>query len=119
MRRGLQGLGGENRLRRAHEFRYVRAKGRRRASAEFLLVEVEKGEGETPRLGMVVSRKVGNAVVRNALKRGIREWFRLEGRELLGSSDLVVVARAAAAKLSGRKLWRQLSRQLLSSRQRT
>ena len=100
MRRGLNGLGGESRLRKAHEFRYVRAKGRRCVSPAFLLVEVEKAEGETPRLGMVVSRKVGKAVVRNALKRGIREWFRLEGRELLGSSDLVVIARGAAVELS-------------------
>ena len=43
-----------------------------------------------PRLGLTVSRKVGNAVVRNAWKRRIREAFRLAREELPAGVDIVV-----------------------------
>jgi ribonuclease P protein component len=46
-----------------------------------------------PRLGLSVSRKVGNAVVRNRWKRLIREAFRLERESLPAGLDLVVVPR--------------------------
>lgn len=112
MATGLNGLSREKRLRKPYEFKRVRAEGRRAASPTFLLVKADRVGGENPRVGLVVSRRVGNAAVRNALKRGIREWFRLEGQERLGAADLVVVARAQAAGLKGRRLCAQLSTQL-------
>lgn len=62
------------------------------------------------RLGVTVSRKVGNAVVRNAVKRRIREWFRRSGRERCEGLDLVVIARAAAAGLDGNATFSELDR---------
>ena len=47
------------------------------------------------RLGLSVSRRVGNAAVRNRVKRLIREAFRLSQHELPRGLDLVVVARSA------------------------
>jgi len=46
-----------------------------------------------PRLGLSVSRKVGNAVVRNRWKRLIREAFRLTRPELAEGLDLIVIPR--------------------------
>jgi ribonuclease P protein component len=60
-----------------------------------------------------VSRKVGGAVVRNRVKRRVREWFRQARRDLAPDLDLVVVARRAAAGLSGREVCTMLSQQLV------
>ncbi len=51
-------------------------------------------------MGITVSGKVGNAVVRNYVKRSVREWFR-GVRNTLGVCDVVVIARRDAAKLRG------------------
>lgn len=64
---------------------------------------------EVARLGVTVSRRVGNAVVRNAVKRKIREWFRRVGREALIGSDLVVIARPGAGALETGAIFRELS----------
>ena len=48
------------------------------------------------RVGLTVSKKVGNAVVRNAVKRRLREALRLH-QELWRARDVVVVARPEAA----------------------
>ena len=52
------------------------------------------------RLGLAISRKVGNAVQRGHVKRRVREAFRLRAGQLAGL-DLVVTARAAAAQATG------------------
>ena len=56
------------------------------------------GGTAAPRLGMVVSRKVGTAVRRNAVKRWIREWFRTRGVDFPRGVDLVVIAKPGAAE---------------------
>lgn len=68
--------------------------------------------GSRRRLGLTVSRRVGNAVQRNRVKRAVREWFRLWRWELEESIDLVVIARPGAARLSGRQVAEALCRQL-------
>jgi ribonuclease P protein component len=62
------------------------------------------------RLGITVSRKVGNAVVRNRIKRGIREWFRRCRDEMAGDIDLVVIARPAARDLTAIQMGDALKR---------
>ena len=62
----------------------------------------ERDDGARPRLGLTVSRKVGGAVVRNRVKRRVREWFRGSRGCLRGGIDLVVIGRSGAAGLSSR-----------------
>lgn len=65
------------------------------------------------RLGLAISRKVGGAVVRNHLKRRLREGFRHRKVELQGW-DLVVSARSGAGGLSGREVNRRLDQLILA-----
>jgi ribonuclease P protein component len=82
-----------------------------------LLAETEHAAGRSTdaagsaaprnRLGLTVSRKVGNAVVRNQIKRRIREWFRRHRNEF-PKGDLVVIARPSAGKVPPAVLRRDL-----------
>ncbi len=61
------------------------------------------------RIGVTVSRKVGVAVVRNRVKRWIRECFRRQRGDFPSQLDLVVVARPAAAGAGHAVVCRELS----------
>jgi len=84
-------------LKSSAEFQSVRASGYRRECGAFLLqVRVYRADERPPlrRLGVVASKRVGNAVVRNRAKRLLRETFRLNQPLLPENSDTVLVARA-------------------------
>jgi ribonuclease P protein component len=55
-------------------------------------------EHGNPRLGLSVSRKVGTSVRRNAVRRRLREVFRVCTSEIPGDLDLVVSAKSAASE---------------------
>ena len=58
-----------------------------------LLVYAKKNDLPHSRLGLTVSRKVGNAGMRNRIKRLLREAYRLDQHELPSGLDLVVVVK--------------------------
>lgn len=67
------------------------------------------------RLGLTVSRRVGNAVVRNRVKRAVREWFRVSSTRTAVNLDIVVIARPDAAVRTTREIAAELD-DLLSKR---
>jgi ribonuclease P protein component len=62
-----------------------------------LVIYAAKSNKENSRVGFSVSKKVGNAVIRNKIKRRLREIFRKNVLNFNNTFDIVVVARKAAA----------------------
>ena len=67
---------------------------------------------DNSRLGLTVSRKVGNAVLRNRVKRQVREFFRKNQHKFLQTVDFSVVAKRGAATLSINELSAELNKAL-------
>jgi ribonuclease P protein component len=84
-----------SRLLRSGDFDRTLRTGRRAAS-EYLAVFVSDNEVGRPRVGFAVSRKLGNAVVRNRIRRRLRELVRPLLTRAKGGRDVVIVARARA-----------------------
>ena len=104
------GLGVDLRIRRRRDFERLLAQGVRRHAAGFTFYLERRAEGG-PRLGVLVSRRHSpKAVRRNALKRSIREAFRLEQQQL-GPVDILV--RPPYGAVPGRQMIEKL-RQLLA-----
>ena len=75
-----------------------------------MAVYVRRGLPGQNRLGITVSKKLGNAVTRNKVRRRLREIYRLHEGELVSGRDIVVVARVRAAHVSYWTLDRDLMR---------
>jgi ribonuclease P protein component len=113
-RRGAQGLAPEERLRRRQDYLRAYRTGRRRGGRYATLFHLPNDLGAA-RLGITASRKVGKSVVRQRLKRRVREIYRRwERRSDLPSLDLIVNLKPTAAEASFAELRRELLRQLAS-----
>lgn len=107
-----QAFGKGVRLRRRAEFLAVQDKGAR-INADCLLVVWRRNEGGDTRLGLTVSSKVGPAVVRNRIRRHLREFFRKRRMEFPKGVDVVVIARQSASEAEQPALHRAFARALL------
>ena len=83
-------------IKQNYEFRRLYSKGKSCANA-YLVVYCRKNRAGRSRIGYTVSNKVGHAVVRNRVRRRIREIFRLSQGKMKQGYDCIVVARTRAA----------------------
>ena len=86
----------EHRVRKQEDFERI-YQARVFAADDVLVVNGDRNHLRHSRLGLSVSKKVGNAVVRNRWKRLIREAFRLSREELPVGVDLIVRPQKGAA----------------------
>ncbi len=83
-----------------HQRDFVRAltAGVTGSSLHFRVFIFRQPEPGPTRLGLIVSRRVGNAVLRNRVKRRLREFFRLHRARWVDGVDIVVRAHPGAAQ---------------------
>lgn len=89
-----QGLARHQRLTRSSLFRETYDAGEKHVG-RLMVLYVRRGEGAALRLGVVASRKVGNAVARARARRLLREAYRRQRHLLHGEVDVILVARGA------------------------
>ena len=92
-----------NSIKKNSDFQKVYRTGRSFAN-KLLVMYVIKTEREDTRIGISVSKKVGNSVVRHHITRLVRESYRLNKDRVKTGLDIVVVARAAAKESDFKKI---------------
>ena len=92
-----------------YAFRRLYTKGKSSVQPAVVLY-CRKNSARQNRLGLTVGTKVGKAVVRNRVRRRLREIYRLHEGEFRQGWDLVIVARSCAAEAAYGELEKQLLR---------
>ncbi|MEO8189301.1 MAG: ribonuclease P protein component [Acidobacteriota bacterium] len=100
-------LSRDDRLRKRTEFEECYSSGVRVSGRHFLVFLLARPGAERPRLGISVSKRVGDAVTRNRVKRRIRELFRRQ--RPARAVELVVNARPSSASAEFQDLERDYS----------
>jgi ribonuclease P protein component len=99
-------------LRKRAEFLAVR-KGEKRRGRLFLLEVLDRKDGEPPRFGLTVTKKTGNAVTRNRIRRRLREAIRVHAADdMAAGNDYVIVGRGDVLDVPFDQLRNELSRRM-------
>lgn len=86
-------------LKKNRDFQNVYHKGKSYAN-KYLVMYILENQTERNRLGISVSKKVGNSVIRHHLTRLVRESYRLHEDMFNSGLDIVVIARSTARDIS-------------------
>lgn len=81
------------RIYRSAEYQTILKTGIKAGDRFFRIAATRNPRQSNPRLGIVVSKKVGIAVIRNRIKRMVREIFRLNQNQITAELNLVVIAK--------------------------
>jgi ribonuclease P protein component len=97
------------RIQKRIEFIKLSENGRKLKNEHFIAV-IGPGEAGTTRLGITVTKKIGCAVIRNRIKRFIREYFRLNRHRIMGRWDISIIARKRVSAISSKKVFSSLGK---------
>jgi ribonuclease P protein component len=83
-------------LKKNHQFQNVYQNGKSYAN-KYLVMYVLENSSDINRIGISVSKKVGNSIVRHRITRLVRESYRLHENIFNSGLDIVIIARPGAA----------------------
>jgi ribonuclease P protein component len=107
---------GLRRLLKRSEFLAVR-RGEKRRGRLFLLEMLDRGDGAPPRVGFTATKKTGNAVIRNRIRRRLKEAVRVHAAgDMAAGNDYVIVGWEGVLSAPFGQLKAELSRRILGSR---
>ncbi|SFE63596.1 ribonuclease P protein component [Alteribacillus iranensis] len=98
----------ENRIKKNHEFSRIFDEGTSVANRQFVVYVLKKTDQPHFRVGLTVSKKMGNAVARNRMKRLLREALRELSEDLKGERDYIVIARKPVTKMTYHEIKKSL-----------
>jgi len=96
-----------DRILKRREFIALSKSGRRVQNTEFIAYFLS-AQYNRSRLGVTVTKKVGQAVERNRIKRLVREFFRLNRHCLFGNWDISIIAKRQSAEITSEMAHRSL-----------
>lgn len=88
------------RIKKNEDFQLVYQRGKSFANRQFVIYILKKSNQKNFRIGLSVSKQIGTAVVRNRVKRLIRETFHQLKEDLPNEYDFVIIARKPAAAMN-------------------
>jgi ribonuclease P protein component len=93
------------------EFLLLQNHGKRRHCPHFVLL-LSPAKGERSRLGVTVTRRFGNAVQRNRMKRLLREFFRANKEKIVPPQDILIIPRIGAHRLTLNLITKEIGKAL-------
>ena len=90
-------------LKKSHQFQFVYKNGKYYVN-KYMVMYIKENGTDRNRIGISVSRKVGNSVVRHRVTRLVRESYRLYEAIFNSGLDIVIVARSSAASVGYKKI---------------
>jgi ribonuclease P protein component len=113
--KGLQSSSGNfkftklDRIRRSVDYRQIMIEGHKFKAPHFIF-RWRVNRAGIQRLGISVSKKVGNSCARNRVKRRLREFFRHNRQKLPSGVDLVIIAAQGSSNMETREIFEELNR---------
>jgi len=104
----------EERIAKRAEFIDLNLHGTRYYTENFVVI-LKQNTRDITRLGITVSRRVGNSVRRNRIKRSIREFFRLSKQRIPKGYDIMIIALGKSNRLNFSKVQEELGGLLLEN----
>ncbi|MCG7419250.1 ribonuclease P protein component [Macrococcus epidermidis] len=95
------------RIKKNDDFQKVYKQGKSVANKQFIIYRLRNQENEHFRLGISVSKKIGNAVTRNRIKRAIRESFTRHKQDII-KDDFIVIARNPSKDMTVEEIHKSL-----------